>query len=1440
MKKRLVARTLVLAILLQIFFLIFPLGKSNVSYAHTIPAPYAEGDKIRIKYDEDTYYHMESKGIKVDERDTMQLVSADPVLGDYVLYQHTTNTHQLRVGVFNPNYTINGGSNITSPWKLIGKVEKIGGYQTDCKYTAELDMQRYDVIRLENFSVGPFPKNSYVYISSPQYSIGDYIAEKYQNNLYFIRQYDGITYPSRQILGKVEPFNDYIYMHSGTPMSIKASNVIENKYRFVRGAATPVGIEEGVALKDNRVAYLCNDGRFYIYDPRTDRWEQKSSFPRDTYFPNITGMFFSPTLAAINNNQIAAIGGAYEYGTNYNDANISDIFIYDIYTDAWIKRMEKILDSYPSKKAPAVLDDGRLFLAGGENRASSEWWSYSSLVQILNLSNKTTVTAEGQMASQGHGYTAMRAVKYKDNSNKEKVVFAGGYNRGYGQNNIGIFEYDPSTNQMIKKETLSNLNSSFNGLSGEIQVGQIGQDKLMFKNGSISGGMPYVYDANKNELSVLPILHESYYNAIKNSNLRTQMYTPDGTIIFLGADGYTWKAQPNKAPTVTINAPTNNQEIQKGRTLNIKWNAGDLDNDNLTYKVRVYTDTQEFYNGTPNAGFNNTSGQHNFDTSSIPLTWNASTGRYEQRVKVDVSVFDGVEGAVSTKEFIVINYDANGIVTTPATIHVVNLGDSFSLKLKVWDVAADRVTASASIDGKIRTATIDPTPTAMPTMDNLTLTWSGANALSAGTYTNISITITDSDGATKTITWNGTIIVMDLLTMVNNGISKTLLDSSYDYRFVMVNTESSIQNTTRNSGLLETIKNKLNSREQNALWLGQSGSKSYIDSKLILNNEYLYKSIPTDGKNDIINFIMSVITSDINGDTFLVGDTIETQMLFEDYEKDYEGISLIDKLKSNLELTDEQKKPKAGTTQIKYTHDPNIFDNPVPRHSKADEEWHNVVDMNDPFILKEATEDMRGLWTLSLQASDATKNPDFDKFATPKTKTFRVHTAPKAIANLFESPTDLYLSADESFDLDFQYSLPNNGIVKYEWFYELSDGSIHKFPTESKYVKIPKQIDGKNIVSFTLTVYDCYGAKDSTNIAWLLVPGIKAKIWPELSKFDIFGTGIPASEELKVTNIETIPYAMDRIEFALYKGATIKTPKVTKTNPTGLEISTPPYNKWYDIRNYRIPETLPDDIYTAKIQAIQEATVLELLWNIVVNTPINLQPSMSDTVRVGETYNIEATTSKYANKVEVIAFKGTPYESSVMTLSSTTTGDLKKWSIGYTIPNNLVDGVYTFEFKATTPNGNKETKTLSVKVISLQLTNFRITNIVNHDHLTYPITKDMLINSLVEYKTGYYVIFRINSKGKPNTVEAKIDIGHDGSVDQNVNLTKVGDSGTEEIWEGKFYTNARLPNNTIISLELIARKNTTTYNYNDKENWDGKALIIKGTALQDGRINLTN
>lgn len=228
-------------------------------------------------------------------------------------------------------------------------------------------------------------------------------------------------------------------------------------------------------------------------------------------------------------------------------------------------------------------------------------------------------------------------------------------------------------------------------------------------------------------------------------------------------------------------------------------------------------------------------------------------------------------------------------------------------------------------------------------------------------------------------------------------------------------------------------------------------------------------------------------------------------------------------------------------------------------------------------------------------------------------------------------------------------------------------------------------------------------------------------------------------------------------------------------------------------------------------------------------------------IMVGDTIKLKAKTNKETENVNCV-FAGINYVLSKVSEDS----NFAYWEKNIVVPDSITEsGTYYLNFAGSTTYGGNGNITREIRdsvpidIVALKLINFRITDIVNHPDVSFPYTKEMLVNELIKYKAGYYVTFRIDSKGKPDSVFGRVDIGNNGSIDQIINLTKVA-SGDTEIWQGRFYTPSALAINTIISIKLDCLKGTVTYNYNTKENWDGRSLITGGSALQDGRVNLTN
>lgn len=232
--------------------------------------------------------------------------------------------------------------------------------------------------------------------------------------------------------------------------------------------------------------------------------------------------------------------------------------------------------------------------------------------------------------------------------------------------------------------------------------------------------------------------------------------------------------------------------------------------------------------------------------------------------------------------------------------------------------------------------------------------------------------------------------------------------------------------------------------------------------------------------------------------------------------------------------------------------------------------------------------------------------------------------------------------------------------------------------------------------------------------------------------------------------------------------------------------------------------------------------------------------SENSEILVGDTIKVKATTNR-----EVTGVIATLDSATVNLTKKSTAGETVYWEGKLTIPDTIIDsGKYNISFKAQTNyggNGNitkEATSLVPINIIALKLINFRITNIVNHPYITFPYTKDMLISKLIPYKTGYYVTFQIDSKGSPDNIYANVYL--ENILSETVNLKKVSSGGGVETWQGRFYTNAREHEDKIIKIFLWGKKGSLVYDYNDKESWNGRSLIIKGSAFQDGRVNLTN
>ena len=146
-------------------------------------------------------------------------------------------------------------------------------------------------------------------------------------------------------------------------------------------------------------------------------------------------------------------------------------------------------------------------------------------------------------------------------------------------------------------------------------------------------------------------------------------------------------------------------------------------------------------------------------------------------------------------------------------------------------------------------------------------------------------------------------------------------------------------------------------------------------------------------------------------------------------------------------------------------------------------------------------------------------------------------------------------------------------------------------------------------------------------------------------------------------------------------------------------------------------------------------------------------------------------------------------------------------------------------------NENNNILNTNKKVLGLKVTDYRIMDMVNPPKkYTYPI---YIKNMPVSVKAGYNVTLRADVQGKPDRVYVQMT-DNKGNNHGTYEMKKVKDiSNNKAEYEFIFTTPLDSEKGTIFISEVIATRNSSTYNYNKRENWNGDTLKIGGSALED-------
>lgn len=385
--------------------------------------------------------------------------------------------------------------------------------------------------------------------------------------------------------------------------------------------------------------------------------------------------------------------------------------------------------------------------------------------------------------------------------------------------------------------------------------------------------------------------------------------------------------------------------------------------------------------------------------------------------------------------------------------------------------------------------------------------------------------------------------------------------------------------------------------------------------------------------------------------------------------------------------------------KLQYVQDQNYFDNPTGMESFAVSAYSDSSGWVDNLATKFTK---TGKYTVYRRIEDQPSiDPAFSGFSkysgTPQMVIY-AHRKPIALATLawdYNSASNTYETSwvDQSYDLDHQYNRPDKGIVERKIMYRVSGG-------EWQY-KIPNNLS-PGTYELQYLVKDPEGAwSDPFVMNFTLSPAPPIQLDGKLRTLDnSFSTAsVPASEFLEVYEAWTrYPYNV-YLDSAMYNGAAkvVASKIINYSAATGLKDDND--INWFNY-TYQIPNTLPDRSYTFRISAMGDfGQTKNKDFTVNVVTPINLTPAIPTKLSSNKTNQIPATTTKYANSTTVTLYKGTSYQTAALAMTGTLNGNINNWLLNYSPPNNVPDGTYTAEFRATTPNGNTDIKTVTFQLV---------------------------------------------------------------------------------------------------------------------------------------------
>lgn len=375
------------------------------------------------------------------------------------------------------------------------------------------------------------------------------------------------------------------------------------------------------------------------------------------------------------------------------------------------------------------------------------------------------------------------------------------------------------------------------------------------------------------------------------------------------------------------------------------------------------------------------------------------------------------------------------------------------------------------------------------------------NELNDGIYENVIVYAVDVNNNTLSKVNLGNIKVDKSLENINNKLDDMLKYGNGETRVLVIESDSKLDYNTYNVNILNNILDKCMQMNLDIIVIDVDIDKNMIYDKIFnkcihldennIDKQYFMKKI--------IYFINDIRQKDINNAFVTNKDKLEFIKKLFDKDKDYrinENYKISDKqIILNADLNECIKRGKEGTLMYMLKHYPNVYDNAVNINDTYNsEKFENievsteneqlVLDGEGSKIMYELYDNMRGKWRLQLIEYDDTNNELYDKKAYSDIE-FYIHKAPipKFIVFYDVKKEKVILKDNGSYDLDYQYSMPNKGISKYCWRYKIINNAGQEVWIDAGGGKNLKQVEIninlKNIIDYELTVFDTQGAHKS-------------------------------------------------------------------------------------------------------------------------------------------------------------------------------------------------------------------------------------------------------------------------------------------------------------------------------------------------------------------------